>query len=93
MITPVATVKVAVSIPEELYRQAEAAAEELKMPRSRVYAEALEEYLRRAENRRVSRVLDEVYSEPDPDQAARMAAYKAAHRRQVARRGPEDWGA
>ena len=87
-----ATVKVAVSIPEELFRQAEAAADEMKVPRSRVYADALGVYLRRLEDERVTRALDEVYAEPDPEQAVRMQAYKAAYRRRVEREAPEDWG-
>ena len=87
-----ASVKVAVSLPEELFTQVEAVAADLKVPRSRVYANALEEYVRHWENRRLSEQLDAVYGEPDPEDKLLLEAYKAAYRRVLDRQEPEDWG-
>ncbi len=44
------TVKIAISIPEPLFLQAEAVAIDLKLSRSALYAQAMEEFLQRLEN-------------------------------------------
>ena len=41
------SMKTAVSLPDELFRQAEAAAKKLRMSRSKLYATALSEFLDR----------------------------------------------
>jgi metal-responsive CopG/Arc/MetJ family transcriptional regulator len=57
--------KTAISLPDELFEAAEALAARLEVPRSRLYAIALEEFLARHDARRVSERLDAVYgSEP-----------------------------
>jgi metal-responsive CopG/Arc/MetJ family transcriptional regulator len=53
----VANVKTAISVDEVLFEQANALAREMGIPRSQVFARALEDYLRRRENRRL---LDEI---------------------------------
>lgn len=62
--------KTAVSIPDELFRRADALAQRLGMSRSHVYREALAEYVSRREPRSVTNALDEVVddvgSETDP---------------------------
>ena len=71
--------KTAVSIPDDLFRQAEELASRLGMSRSQVYREALAEYVLRREPRSVTRTLDELATElggePDPwvDAGARGA--------------------
>jgi predicted transcriptional regulator len=53
--------KTAISLPDELFEAAEALAARLEVPRSRLYAIALEEFLARHDARRVSERLDAVY--------------------------------
>jgi metal-responsive CopG/Arc/MetJ family transcriptional regulator len=64
------TVKTAISLDKELYEEAEALADEQKVSRSRLYALALEEYLRRHESRLMLRELNAVY-EAGPDENER----------------------
>ena len=66
--------KTAISLPDELFKAAETLAGRLGMSRSRLYANALEEYINRHQARRVSERLDAVYgpesSTLDPSVAA-----------------------
>jgi len=72
--------KTAVSLPDDLYEAAERTAERLGIPRSRLFARALAEFIRTHSRESVCERLDAVYSgspEPlDPDLAA--AQSKAA---------------
>ena len=75
-----ATIKTALSIDESLFERAEALAEELEIPRSRVFSLALEQFLRRHDARKLLNQLNEVYSdavEVDEDEAV---ARRAKHR-------------
>lgn len=62
--------KVAVSIPDELFKQAERLAKKLKKSRSKLYAMAVAEYLARQREAEitesVNRALAEVDSQADP---------------------------
>jgi metal-responsive CopG/Arc/MetJ family transcriptional regulator len=60
-------VKTAISIPDELYRAAERAAEQLGLSRSELYRRALGAYLRERENEVVTKALDEVYGSAAED--------------------------
>jgi metal-responsive CopG/Arc/MetJ family transcriptional regulator len=62
-----ATVKTAISIQESLFDQVNDLAEELQMPRSRLFALAVEEFIKRYENRNIFDALNEVY-DGAPDQ-------------------------
>jgi hypothetical protein len=53
--------KTAVSIPDKLYTQAEELAEALGLPRSQLFAKALEEYLKTHRREAVTEKLDQVY--------------------------------
>jgi metal-responsive CopG/Arc/MetJ family transcriptional regulator len=55
-------VKTAVSLPDDLYRLAEAAARKLKMSRSELYAAAISEFLTRRQASRITERLNETYS-------------------------------
>jgi metal-responsive CopG/Arc/MetJ family transcriptional regulator len=46
-----ATIKTAISIQKSLFEKAEDLARKMKIPRSRLYALALQDYLRRRENK------------------------------------------
>jgi metal-responsive CopG/Arc/MetJ family transcriptional regulator len=62
--------KTAISIPDPLYKEAERLTKRLRIPRSQLYARALEEYIQRQRSRGIKEALDEVYgtesSELDP---------------------------
>jgi metal-responsive CopG/Arc/MetJ family transcriptional regulator len=54
--------KTAVSLPEDLFRSAEAAARKLRVSRSQLYAAAIREFLERRQANSVTARLDEIYS-------------------------------
>jgi DNA-binding transcriptional MocR family regulator len=62
--------KTAISIPNDLFEEAEAAAKELGLSRSKLMQTALEEFLNRRKAEDVTRRLDKSYAErpaePDP---------------------------
>jgi metal-responsive CopG/Arc/MetJ family transcriptional regulator len=55
--------KTAVSIPDEVFEQVERLARRRKQPRSRLYSEALQEYLARHAPEEVTEAMDRVCSE------------------------------
>lgn len=55
-------VKTAISVPDDLYRLAEAAARRLRVSRSRLYATAISEFLNRQQGSAVTERLNDVYS-------------------------------
>lgn len=62
-----AQIKTAVSLDETLYEQIETLAHEMKVSRSRLFAMALQDFLRRHENERLLEVINKAY-EDEPDQ-------------------------
>ena|ERR1035438_9509617 len=79
------SMKTAVSLPDDLYLQAETAARRLKVSRSRLYATALAEFLNGQHQRVVTERLDEVY-------AHRSAQLDPAlHRAQLKSLEKESW--
>jgi predicted transcriptional regulator len=54
--------KTAVSVPDDLFRQAETAARRLRVSRSKLYAIAIAEFLSRQQTDAVTERLNEVYS-------------------------------
>jgi hypothetical protein len=61
--------KTAISIPDPLFEEAEAAAKDLGLSRSKLIQTALEEFLRRRRDDEVTRRLNDSYanSPPEPD--------------------------
>ncbi len=57
--------KTAVSLPDEIFREAEAAAKKLRISRSKLYATALSEFLDRKRSKSITERLNEVYSKHD----------------------------
>ena len=53
--------KTAISLPDNLFRQADEMASELSIPRSRLVALALEEFIRKHRQQEVTERLDAVY--------------------------------
>jgi metal-responsive CopG/Arc/MetJ family transcriptional regulator len=68
--------KIAISIPESVFREVKKIAEEQKRSRSEIFVEAVREYLKRLESRRILDSLNEVYSLPETQEErdAREAA-------------------
>lgn len=56
------TVKTAISLPDELFREADSAAKRLRVSRSQLYASAISEFLDRRRTANVTERLNEVYS-------------------------------
>ncbi len=77
-----AQVKTAISIEETLFGQAEQAAQELHMSRSALYGLALEEFLRRRAQERLTEELNAVYDGTlDPEDAAMFRGMRERQRR------------
>jgi len=77
--------KTAISLPDRLFRSADALARKLGMSRSELYATALAEYLAKHQAAKVTERLNSVYrSEPSGlDKGLRRAQRRAV--------GPTDW--
>jgi metal-responsive CopG/Arc/MetJ family transcriptional regulator len=62
--------KTAISVPDPVFKAGERVAQRLGISRSRLYADALRDWLRRHDDKEITRRLNEVYtaepSEPDP---------------------------
>lgn len=54
--------KTAVSLPDEIFRKAEATARRLRVSRSQLYATAISEFLERQEDSAITERLNQVYS-------------------------------
>ncbi len=77
-----ASIKTAVSLEESLFQKVEALAEEMGLPRSQLFALALEEFLNRHHNRKLLRELDEAYGEaPDAEEERLSRAMRRRQRR------------
>lgn len=54
--------KTAISLPDDIFRQAESAARQLKISRSELYATAISEFLKRRQTTHVTERLNAIYS-------------------------------
>ncbi len=77
-------VKTAVSIQKSLFEQAEDVARKLKVSRSRLFSLALEDYIRREQNRELLEQINSAYAQ-EPDSAEKILRRKSrrTHRRIV----------
>jgi metal-responsive CopG/Arc/MetJ family transcriptional regulator len=76
--------KIAISIPDDVFKEVERMAKEQKKSRSQIFAAAAREYIRRSETRRIIEKLDEVYAQPDsPDEMARRKAMEEYQRKRL----------
>ena len=82
--------KIAISIPENIFREVKKAAEEQKRSRSEIIVEAVREYLRKLESRRIFDILNEVYGSPETEEEREpRAAALDLYKRTVLKR--EEW--
>lgn len=79
-----ATVKTAISMQEPLFEEINRLAKELQMPRSKLIALAVEEFINRRENRRILAALNEVYADaPNSGDEALRKGMQRKHRQLV----------
>ena len=71
--------KTAISIADKLFHEADAAAKQLGISRSELYATALSEYLARRNAREITARLDQVYGSVDGRLDASVATSQARH--------------
>jgi metal-responsive CopG/Arc/MetJ family transcriptional regulator len=71
--------KTAISLPDELYAEAEKAAASMGIPRSQLFAKALEEFIDRHKREGITERLNEVYSgaRDSDDTAVSMASLES----------------
>jgi metal-responsive CopG/Arc/MetJ family transcriptional regulator len=74
------SVKTAISLEEPLFEQAENAARELKVSRSRLFAMAIEEFLRKHENRKLLAAINASVEPSDPEERAVRSALRQRQR-------------
>jgi metal-responsive CopG/Arc/MetJ family transcriptional regulator len=70
--------KTAISLPDQLFRRAEQLASQLGIPRSQLYARAIDEYLESHSNEPVTAALDKVYTDHESGLDRRLAHIQAA---------------
>ena len=81
------TVKTAISLRRDLFEQAETLAEELHVSRSRLFAVALENFMRRRRNRRLLDDINAAHNE-ESDRAERaVRKHMRRHHRKLASEG------
>ncbi|MCE5262754.1 MAG: hypothetical protein LLG97_04380 [Deltaproteobacteria bacterium] len=72
------SLKTAISIPEDIYRDAEDAARRMGMSRSRLYTEAIADYLNRYRKEDIKARLNEVHADRCPGVDPVLAAMQSA---------------
>ncbi len=79
-----AIVKTAISLDAALFEQVERIAHNLNVPRSRLFAMALEDFIQKYENQQLLEAINAVYeSEPDSAEIALVQKMRRTHRRLV----------
>ena len=78
------TVKTAISLQRSLFERVDELAQELDIPRSRIFAMAAEEFIQRFENRKLLEAINEVYEEIlDRDEELHRDRMRHQHRKLV----------
>jgi metal-responsive CopG/Arc/MetJ family transcriptional regulator len=78
------TVRTAISMQESTFRKADRLARRMKISRSRFFARAAEEFIRRHQGRELLENLNKVYGQgPDEDEKAILERTRSLERRRV----------
>ncbi len=78
------SVKTAVSLPESVFKQVEALAEELRVSRSRLFLMAIEQFTQRRQNQELFDAISRAYAEPaSPAEKRFLRAAKRYHQRKA----------
>jgi metal-responsive CopG/Arc/MetJ family transcriptional regulator len=79
-----ASVKTAISLDKSLFERLETLAREMKVTRSRLFAMAVEEFIRRHQNQQLLQELNKAYLDaPDSIEQARLGGMRRLHRKVV----------
>ena len=79
-----ANVKTAISLPQPLFEQVDALAQELQISRSRLFVSAVETFIQRYENRKLLEAINHAYDDlPDPEEQALRHKMRQQHRQLV----------
>ena len=79
-----ANIKTAVSLQKSLFEQVDSLAREMNISRSRLFALALEDFIRRYQNRQLLEQINQAYSDkPDPDDQTYLKQMQAHQRKMV----------
>ena len=79
-----ANIKTAISLQKSLFEQVETLAREMKVSRSRLFALAVEEFVRRYQNQLLLEKINQAYANsPDPTEQKRLRKTRRQHRRIV----------
>jgi len=78
-----ANIKTAISLQKSLFDQVEALADEMKIPRSRVFALAVEDFVRRHQSRRLLERINAAYEDTRDPTEATLRRLRRHHRRIV----------
>ena len=77
-------VKTAISLQKSLFDQVEALASEMKIPRSRLFALAMEDFIRRYQNKQLLEQINKAYEDaPNPSEQTNLRRMLLRHRRMV----------
>ena len=86
--------KTAISVPDELFAEAEALAKQLKLSRSRLYSRAVREYVARHGTEQVTTALDALFAtDEEAEAAAAEGGRSAAVGKDEARLAPDGFAA
>ena len=78
-----ANVKTAISLQKSLFEQVEALADEMKIPRSRVFELAVEDFVRRHQNRRLLDRINAAYEDTSDSAEATLRRRIRRHHRRI----------
>ena len=78
-----ANVKTAISLQQSLFERVKQLARDLDVPRSRVFVLALEEFIRRHENRHLLKRINAAYEDSSESEGKRLRQMRRSHRRIV----------
>ena len=79
-----ANVKTAISLQKSLFEQVEALAREMKVSRSRLFALALEDYIRRSQNQQLLERINQAYPDaPNLTEQKYLRKMRRQHRKVV----------
>ena len=77
-------IKTAISLPQSLFDQVETLAQELHIPRSRLFALAAEAFIRRHQNQKLLEAINDAYDDlPDVEDQSLYQKRRQQHRRLV----------
>jgi len=71
--------KTAISVPDDLFEKVEELSEELHLSRSRIFTEAVRDFISRRKNEKILQALNRVYSEAETEQETTLRKQSKKH--------------